>query len=174
MSTYLHFFVSFGALLAFMGVIAAWLFRTAAAPLWAKVLLSSLTVATGCYIPFAAAQMMGYPVSVEMSALPDHAELVAFVAHDETKRVALWLRSGESDEPRAYETELTGSLKKTLQAAREKQARGGIAMLVRGKGKGGNGSGAKSGRAGDRLGIGDDQDLYILDESALSQLPPKE
>ncbi len=172
MSLYLHFVLSFGALLALIGVIAAWLFRTASAPFWVKVLIPSAAVALGCYAPFAVAEMMGFPVTAAMSALPDKAELLAFVAHDEDSRVDLWLRSStgpgspSGGEPRAYETRLTAQMKKTLEAAREAQARGQIAMLTKRGGK-------RTRGAGDPLGIGDDQDLYVLDPSALSSLPPK-
>ena len=99
MSHYLHFVIAFGALLALMCVIAAWLFRTASAPLSAKIILPSLAVLLGCYAPFAVSEMMGFPVAASMAELPDRAELVAFVAHDQDEVVDLWLRDG--DLPRA-------------------------------------------------------------------------
>ena len=102
MTLYLDFVVSFGAMLALMAVIAAWLFRSAAAPLWAKLLVPSLAVSLACYAPFAVSAMMGFPVFMRMDALPDRAELVAFIAHDGDGRVDLWLRTDAS--PRAYET----------------------------------------------------------------------
>jgi hypothetical protein len=162
------FALSFGSLLVLQAVIAAWLFRTASAPLWAKIAVPSLVVALGCYAPFAVASMMGFPVFASMAELPDHAELIAFVPLDGDKRVDLWLRSG--DAPRAYETVLDPSMRKVLQEAREKMEHGQAAMLAKTKRAA---KGAKPG-ASDPLGIGDDPTIYELDPSAMSGLPPKE
>ena len=167
MSLFSSFALSFGALLALQTLIAAWLFRTAAAPFWAKTAIPSLIVALGCYAPFAVASMMGYPVPASMAELPDHAELVAFVPHDNSKLVDLWLKT--SDVPRAYETQLDPSMKKALEQAREAKERGQIAMLA----KRARGDIRKAG-AGDPLGLGDNQTIYVLDQSSLSQLPSKE
>ena len=81
MSHYLDFVIAFGALLVLMCLIAAWLFRTASAPLSAKIILPALAVSLGCYAPFAVSKMMGFPVTASMAEVPDSAELVAFVAH---------------------------------------------------------------------------------------------
>ncbi|MBV8473327.1 MAG: hypothetical protein JO107_10535 [Hyphomicrobiales bacterium] len=164
MSPYLHFVLSFGALLALMCVIAAWLFRTANAPLWAKIALPVAALALGCYAPVAVGAIMGFPVSAGVSALPDHAQLVAFVAHDEEGQVDLWLQT--DNVPRAYETRLTKEMKKTLRQAQDAMARGQRAVLAKRGTPGRNG-------VGDRLGIGDDQGMYELDRSALSALPAK-
>ena len=72
--------------------------------------------------------------------------------------------------PRAYVTRLDPAMKKVLQEAREKMARGQAAMLAKARRAG---KGAKPG-AGDPLGIGDDLTIYELDPSAMSGLPPKE
>ena len=77
-----------------MGVIAAWLFRTAAEPLSAKIILPALAVSLGCAL--AVSKMMGFPVTASMAELPDSAELVAFGAHDQDKVVDLWLRDGDT------------------------------------------------------------------------------
>ncbi len=172
--SYLHFVVGFGALLALIAVIAAWLFRTADAPLSAKIIVPSLAVALACATPFAVNAMLGFPVSAGMDALPDRAELVAFVAHDEDDAVDLWLRTGDAPGsqsggvPRAYETRLTAQMKKTLRAAQEAMAHGRRAMLAK------RGAGNAKGLGGDPLAIGDAQRVYELDPSALSALPPKE
>ena len=164
MSLYLHFVLSFGALLALMCVIAAWLFRTANAPLWAKIAVPLAALALACYAPIAAGAIMGFPFSADESALPDRAELVAFVAHDDKGQVDLWLRA--DDVPRAYETRLTKEMKKTLRQAQDAMAHGQRAVLEK--------RGAKGRKSvGDLLGIGDDEGLYELDQSALSALPAK-
>ncbi|HEY1941842.1 MAG TPA: hypothetical protein VGH40_06925 [Roseiarcus sp.] len=164
MSLYLHFVLSFGALLALMCVIAAWLFRTASAPLWAKIAVPVAALALACYAPVAAGAIMGFPVSADASALPDHAELVAFVAHDDEGQVDLWLRT--NDVPRAYETRLTKEMKKTLRQAQDAIAHGQRAVLEKRETKPRKG-------AGDPLGIGNDQGMYQLDRRAMSTLPAK-
>ena len=174
MSPFSSFAFSFGSLLALMALIAAWLFRTAAAPFWAKVAIPSLAVALGCHAPFAVSNMMGFPVPVGFDGLPDRAELVAFVPFDEEKRVDLWLRPRSStgsdggDEPRAYETAMTAPLKKTLRQAQEEIGHGRLAMLMK---RGTDGKGKPGGQ--DALGLGDDQQMYVLDPSAMGP-PPKE
>ena len=167
MTSFIAFVCSFGALLALMALIAAWLFRSAGAPLWQKLAVPSLIVALACAAPFAVSRMMGFPVDVAFRDLPDRAELVAFVPRDGDKRVDLWLKV--NDAPRAFETVLDARLKKTLREAQQAMGRGAKALLKK--------EGAKDGgeSAGDRLGVGEDQTaLYVLDPSALSALPPKE
>ena len=167
MSQFAAFALSFGAFLAATALTAAWLFRTTPAPLSLKIILPSLMMALACYAPYSVASMMGYPVSVSAASLPDRAELVAFVAHDDDGRVDLWLRT--SDAPRAYDTVLTAEMKKTLREAEEQMARGRRAVLakkVEGKDAGGPG--------GDPLGIGRDNSSYVLDPNAMLRLPNKE
>ena len=175
MSLFSSFALCFGSLLALMALIAAWLFRTAAAPLWARVAVPSLAVSLSCYAPLSVSHMMGYPVSVSFSNLPEAAELVAFVPRDEEKRVDLWLidgsNPGTADAPRAYETAMTASMKKALRQAQGELARGRPAML---KKRASAAAGSRpGGGASDPLGVGDDQQMYVLDPSALG-LPPKE
>jgi hypothetical protein len=167
MSHFAAFALSFGGFLALAAGIAAWLFRSTTSPLWLKIVMPALMMALACYAPYSVPKMMGYPVSVSMQDLPDQAELVAFVPHDEVGRVDLWLRT--SDAPRAYDTALTAQMKKTLREAEQQLAHGRRAVLAK-KG-GGKDSGA---RAGDALAIGQDESSYVLDENALSELPKKE
>lgn len=174
MTDFTSFALSFGALLALMALIAAWLFRTSSAPLWAKIAIPSLAVALGCYAPFAVSSMMGFPVSVAFDELPDRAELIAFVPRDAEKRVDLWLKvagASISSAPRGFETDLNVKLKKTLREAEEAMAHGGHPILQKQTTKSSNGGNA-SGK--DRLGIGDDGQMYVLDPAAISALPPKE
>jgi hypothetical protein len=163
------FALSFGSLLVLVALIAAWLLRTTSAPLWIKVALPSLAVALGCYAPFAVSGMMGYPVSVAFEELPDRAELIAFVPYDADKRVDLWLKV--ADAPRAYETQLDANLKKTLREAGDAMAHGRPAMLMK---RSSTGAGGERASGQDRLGIGDDSEMYVLDPTAMSALPPKE
>jgi hypothetical protein len=166
MTDFASFTVSFGSLLALMTLIAAWLFRTASAPLWAKVAVPSLAVALGCYAPFAVSGMMGFPVPVGFDELPDHAELVAFAPRDAEKRVDLWLRTSQA--PRAYEAALTEQMKKTLHQAAEEIGHGRPAVLT----KLGKASRNKSGGQ-DVLRVGGDEGMYVLNANSTG-LPPKE
>jgi hypothetical protein len=160
-----EFALTFGTLLVLMCIIAAWLFRTSAAPLWQKTSVPAIAVALCCYAPYSLGGLLGFPVQVDVSALPDHAELVAFVAHDEEHEVDLWLRTG--DVPRAYETRLTPEMKKTLREAREAMEHGRPATLAK------RGKLEKNG-AGDQFESGEEPMTYELDESAMSALQPKE
>lgn len=171
MTFFSAFVVSFGAFLVLAAVLASWLFRTSAAPLVAKLALPAILVALACYAPIAVNSMLGLPMTAGVASLPDHAELVAFVAHDKEHMVDLWLRpaAGKFDAPRAFEVALDEKMKKTLREARERMAHGQPAMLAR------RGAGRPHTRgAGDPLGIGDEAQEYVLDDSATSALPPKE
>jgi len=124
------FALSFGLLLAGLVLIAAWIFRTATAPLAAKLALPALLVALGCLTPYEVNSMLGLPRMAALAALPDRAELIAFVAHDEDKRADLWLRV-EDAPPRAYEIAIDEAMKKLLQDARDRKEHGGRVMLVK-------------------------------------------
>ena len=167
MSQFAAFALSFAGFLALTAAIAAWLFRSAASSLWVKIVMPSLMMALACYAPYSVANMMGYPVSVSMQGLPDQAELVAFVPHDEDGRVDLWLRT--SDAPRAYDTALTAQMKKTLRDAQQQMAHGRRAVLTK-KAEGKD----SGGRRGDALAVGQGDSSYVLDENALTELPRKE
>lgn len=134
MTFFAVFTLSFGSLLLLTALIAAWLFRSASAPLLAKITVPALAVGLACAAPYQVNAMLGFPFSAPASALPQHAELIAYVAHDEDKLVDLWMRDGRSP-PRAYETELDDKLKKTLREAQDRMGKGGRVMLVKGKPK---------------------------------------
>ena len=167
MSQFAGFALSFGGFLALTAAIAAWMLRSTTSPLWLKIVMPSLMMALACCAPYSVPSMMGYPVSVSTQGLPDQAELVAFVPHDEDGRVDLWLRT--SDVPRAYDTALTAQMKKTLREAQQQMAHGRRAVLAK------TAEGKESGaRRGDGLAIGQDDSSYVLDENALTELPKKE
>jgi hypothetical protein len=167
MSQFAAFALSFGGFLALTAAIAAWLVRSTTSPLWLKIVMPSLMMVLACYAPYSVPNMMGYPVSVSMQGLPDQAELVAFVPHDEVGRVDLWLRT--SDVPRAYDTALTAQMKKTLREAQEQMAHGRRTVLAK------KAEGKENGaRRGDAPAVGQDDASYVLDENALTKLPEKE
>lgn len=124
------FGLSFGLLLAGLSLIAAWIFRTASAPLAAKVTLPALLVALGCLTPYEINSMLGMPRIAALAALPDRAELIAFVAHDDDKRADLWL-SVQDAPPRAYEIDIDEAMKKLLRDARDRKERGGRVVLIK-------------------------------------------
>ena len=161
-----QFALSLGASLAAQALIVSWLFRDSAAPLYQKVLIPALIVALACWMPFSVSSMLGYPISVSMAQLPQEAQLIAFVPHDDSKSVSLWLIA-DKDTPRAFETVLSPQMKKTLEQAREAMEHGQRAMLTKRGGKK-----QDKGAAGDPLGIGDDMN-YILSPDSLGTLPPK-
>ncbi len=162
MTFFSTFVLTYGLMLAGMTVMASWLFRSSNAPMWAKIGLPILIVALACVTPLEVNPMMGLPVTVSMMALPDHAELVAFVPHDDAKLVDLWLRCNQGP-PRAFETQLDERMKKTLREARQEMDNGRPAVLAKRKGP-----------AGLTNGLPDDQVQYVLDDSVRSALPPKE
>lgn len=175
MTHFAAFALSFGGFLALGALIAAWLFRTTAAPLWLKIATPTTMMALACCAPYSVASMMGFPVSASLESLPDQAELIAFVPHDDDGRVDLWLRV--SDVPRAYDAALTAQMKQTLRdAARELELGRRPFLAKRAEGRSGGEMGAADGRTGggDRLGIGRDDASYVLEQSALFQLPKKD
>ena len=61
MTFFSAFALSFGLLLVGLALVAAWTFRTAAAPLAAKLALPALLVALGCLTPYEVNSMLGLP-----------------------------------------------------------------------------------------------------------------
>jgi len=106
--------------------------------------------------------MMGLPVTASLQSLPDRAQLIAFLPHDEAHLVDLWLRCDEGP-PRSYETQVDERMKKTLRQAQEEMDSRRTAMLAKRKSV-----------AGTENGLIDDQTEYVLDDSVRSALPPKE
>jgi hypothetical protein len=157
------FAASFGSMLLVAVLIASWLFRSSAAPLIAKIAVPALIVALACAAPYQVNAVLGFPTLVLPATLPAHAELIAFVSHEDDKRVDLWLRESDGP-PRAYETTLNDKLKRTLREAQSMLDHGARVMLMRGF-LGKNRTGIMEQRA-------PDDPAYELDDSALS-LPPK-
>ena len=162
MTFFSTFVLTFGFMLASMAVMASWLFRSSSAPLYAKVGLSVLVVAAACVTPVEVNSMMGLPVTASLQSLPDRAQLVAFLPHDEAKLVDLWLRC-DGGPPRSYETRLD-EMKKTLREAQQELENGRPAMLAK----------RKPADVGSTNGLANEQNEYVLDDSVRSALPPKE
>ena len=158
------FATSFGSMLLMTALIGSWLFRSSNAPLLAKIAVPALIVALACVTPYQVNAMLGLPISAPPATLPAHAELIAFVAHDDDPLVDLWLRQRNAP-PRAYETTLNNKLKRILREAQSRLSRGERVMLVKAR-LGTKRTGAKEQRAPDEPG-------YELDDSFVS-LPPKE
>jgi hypothetical protein len=153
------FAASFGSMLLLIALIGSWLFRSSAAPLITKIGVPTLIVALACATPYQVNSMLGLPISAPPATLPAHAELIAFVTHDDDRRVDLWLRQSTAP-PRAYETGLDDKLKRTLREAQSRLDHGGRAMLVKDR------MGAKRTDVKERLGP--DDPSYELDNSAFS------
>src|SRR6185503_17638218 len=91
----------------------------------------TLLVALACGTYRTLPDAFAYPVETDFASLPQQAELIAFVPHDDDKRVDIWLRT-DASEPRVYSVELTDSLKRTLREAQKAQAQGERTMLAKG------------------------------------------
>jgi len=165
-----QFALTFGLMLGLTAVIAGWVFRSSTAPLVYKVVLPTVLMGAACAAPFMISPMMGLPVPVSMGSLPDKAELLAFLPHDETHLVDLWLLSDQGP-PRSYETRLDEKMKRTLREAQNEMAQGRPAVLKKQAGKAGGRPAQSSSAYSD---LPDDQMEFVLDDSARSALPPKE
>lgn len=126
------FSLALGAFMLLILVVAGFLFRTTAAPLWMKVAIPTLALLISWWTPTQVAALMGFPLATTFDALPTEAELVAFVPHDDDKRVDLWLREAGKD-PRSYSIPLTDSLKDTLRKAKQALAGGRVELGKRSK-----------------------------------------
>ena len=158
------FAASLGSMLLMTALTGAWLFRSSAAPLIAKITVPALVVVLACTTPYQVNTMLGFPIFAPPATLPAHAELIAFVVHDDDARVDIWLRQGNAP-PRAYESALNENLKRTLREAKSRLDRGGRIMLVKAS------VGTK--RAALTEQPAPDEANYELDDS-YSSLPPKD
>lgn len=170
------FIVSFGGMLAASAIVVAWLFRTSSAPLAAKIAIPTILVALACWSPTTVNSLLGLPLTASFDQLPERAELVAFVAHDDAGLADLWLRvdasastSSEQDIPRAYETPLTARMKKTLRDAQQEMAKGERVILAK--------HGSQSKKPGEHpvaaLSTTDNTNGYTIDVKAFP-LPQKD
>ena len=160
------FVLTYGLMLASMAVMAAWLFRSSSAPLWAKVGLPILVVALACVTPLEVNPMMGLPVTVSLKSLPDQAQLIAFLPHDEaqTGRSLAALRR----RPAAVVRDAA------RRADEEDAARGAAGNGQRSPGDAGEAKTGEAQRHGSTNGLANEQTEYVLDDSVRSALPPKE
>ena len=164
MTIFSTFTVPFGLLLVLGVTVAAWIFLTSTAPLFVKLVVPSALLVLACETPHAVSRLLGFPVPASLPSMPESAELVAFVAHDESHLVDLWLRQGNG-EPRAYETVLDESMASVLRTAKERLARGYRVMLEKPASRGDPRGGSNSASS--------DEAPYELNESAFA-LPKKD
>lgn len=118
-----------GLFLALMAVVAAWLFKTASAPFFLKIVIPISLMVLACATPYQLPSILGWPVETAFASLPQQAELISFVPRDADKKVDLWLVT--DGPPRAYEVTLTDGLKDTLRQAQKAQAAGQRTMLAK-------------------------------------------
>lgn len=158
--------ISLGLFCLLVAAVAWWVLRTSSASLAIKMVVPVAMLVLVCASYRTLPDAFGYPVDVAFSALPQQAELVAFLPHDDEKFVDLWLVPEGSNDPRAYSVELTPQLKETLRRAREEKAQGRRAMLAKG-GKKAQGKGHPA-----YIGIDGGEAPYVLLPGAFS-LPAK-
>ncbi len=164
MTFFSQFSFVMGALCALMVMIACVLFRTAAAPMWAKISVPIIMVSLALYAPYSVNRLLGFPITVSLSTLPQSFELVAFEPMDDNGTVDLWIMEGEH--PRSFEIALDGEMKKTLRAAKENGLNEGRHVLL---------SRDKRSLVQKVAGYRDGQDAprYIVDPSVSTALPTK-
>jgi len=107
-----------GGLLLGAVVILGWLFRSTGAPFGLKLALPTALAALALATPFAIKSMMGYPVETTLAALPKSAKLIAFIEHDRSNDVDLWLQE-PGKPPRAWRVDETLRTKRTLSDAKD-------------------------------------------------------
>jgi hypothetical protein len=127
------FALAVGAFMLLNLLVAAYLFRTAHAPMWMKFAIPILTLLISWWTPTQVAALMGFPLDTTFASLPQQAELIAFVPHDDDKSVDLWLREDNKKDPRSYSVPLTEELKGTLRRAKEALAGGRVELGKRGQ-----------------------------------------
>lgn len=174
MTFFSHFALFFGAflaLIALIALIAGWLFRSSTAWLGWKLILPAAIVALALYTPYAISGLLGLPVPTTMASLPESAQLLAFVPHDEDKLVDVWLLDGPI--PRAYQVLLDKPLKKLLQEAQGEMA-AGRPVFLRKKAKPASGAAKPAKGLPAVTTLQDDfEPEYELDASAAGRLPAK-
>ena len=132
MSLFNSFYATLGLFLLIVGIVAAWLFRSATTRLAFKMLLPAAMVLFACIAPAQVRALMGFPLDTDIASLPEKAELIAFVPTDEEKRVDIWLREGDAP-PRSYEIEMSDGMKKTLRGAQTQLEMGNRVGLMKSK-----------------------------------------
>ena len=126
--------ITIGLVFLLISAIASALFRTSNASLLSKIVAPTLLVILSCALWYVIPSILGFPLETAFASLPQQAELIAFVPHDEEHTVCLWLREGDGN-PRSYLVPLTDDLKKTLQEAKQAQSKGERTELKKGGGK---------------------------------------
>lgn len=164
MTGHAQFILALGAFMVVAALIAAVTIKDSGVRFGWKLAIPAALVALGCWTPFTVNQMMGLPIDAAMRDLPQTAELISFIPHDKEKRVDLWLLSG--DVPRAYSAPLDEPMKKALQEAGKRSAAHQRVYLKK--------DGGKPDKGGGDQHLNFDAPHYVIDESAVSHLPPKD
>jgi len=116
-----------GAFLAGMVVIAAAAFRSAAAPLWSKIVIPLMLLVLAFYTPSTINALLGSPRKVACQQLPQSFYILAISADDDRGIVDLFIRAGE--EAQAYEVSLTPALADALRGLQLKLIHGPVHVL---------------------------------------------
>jgi hypothetical protein len=98
--------ISLGLFYLLAAVAASALLRTSSAPFAFKVAGPAVLVFLACVTYRTLPDAFGYPVETTFSSLPQQAELIAFVPHDEDGTVVLWLREARQEQAQGQRTML--------------------------------------------------------------------
>lgn len=130
------FTIYLGLFLIIAAAATGFVFRLTTLPLAIRLTVPAVLIALACWTPAQVYSLLGYPVVADYASLPQKAELLAFVPHenDEPKTVDLLLAETGS-KPRLYETALTEGMKKLLKSAAEQQEKGNRTEVVKKKTK---------------------------------------
>ena len=128
MIAFLPFALVAAAWLSGLVVIATWDFRTSTAPLAVKLTLPALMLVASLDLPWHFVAMLGRPVPIAASDLPNGAHLLALQMFDGDTRAQIWVNEGVST--RLYEITVTDADKQQLRKARAGVA-GGDGVTIR-------------------------------------------
>ena len=119
------FALCLGIFLTISAAVSGLVFRLTPIPLAIRLAVPAVLVVLACWIWKEVPSILGYPVVTAYEALPQKAELIAFIPHENvTPKTVDLILSENGGDPRMYRTELTEGIKKMLKDAADEQRKG--------------------------------------------------
>ncbi len=163
-----------GACAVVIAVMAAWAFRSSAAPLWARLVLPVAAVAAACLVPYLDASLADEHRVTTLDKMPSCFAILALRAHDADGTVDLWVEGsgrlvnlpmdGIKDTLRDVQTALRKGEPKVKICKQSSQA-GGAGSSTGEGGPGTSHPGAANGGSASRMKIDKSLFLHNLKES---------